>query len=59
MPQCGGLWKGQNNLLGTKNVRVFIMLNLDIIRKKKKNDAPVYSVTSFEASHVGCVCVKL
>ena len=36
MLEFGGLWKHQNNPACTKSVRVFIMLKLDTIRKKKK-----------------------
>ena len=36
MSEFGGLWKHQNNPTGTKSVRVFIMLKLDTIGKKKE-----------------------
>ena len=56
MPESTGLWKHQNDLLGTKSV------SLDNVKvghytEEKGDDAPVYSVTSFEASYVGCICV--
>ena len=36
MSEFSGLWKQQNKLACTKSVRVFIMLKLDTIQKKKK-----------------------
>ena len=36
MSEFGGLWKQQNNPAYTKSVRVFRMLKLDTMGKKKK-----------------------
>ena len=38
MPEFGGLWKHQKNSACTKSVRVFIMLKLDTVQKKKEED---------------------
>ena len=40
MSEFGGLWKQQNNPACAKSVRVFIMLKLDIVRKKKQKPGP-------------------
>ena len=38
MSEFGGLWKQQNNSACTKLARVFKMLKLDTIQKKKKKE---------------------